>query len=147
MSTVQPSPDLLFSHHMSEARGLRRAIRNRRQFVDYFEAKGMQQHAQAARHDVLKLRASLFDQLSQARDALATPKTTRRKTVMKTLTTVVTAFALAAALTACDQNKTAAPAAATEVNVVCQQYTQLKPLGAAKETASSPPASVCVALR
>lgn len=58
MSTVQPSPDLLFSHHMSEARGLRRAIRNRRQFVDYFEAKGMQQHAQAARHDVLKLRAS-----------------------------------------------------------------------------------------
>ncbi|MCP3050724.1 hypothetical protein K6X12_06385 [Xanthomonas euvesicatoria pv. allii] len=71
MSSLLPSPELMFSHYMSEARGLRRAIRNRRQFVDYFEAHGMQRHAHVARHDVLKLRASLFDQLSQARDALA----------------------------------------------------------------------------
>lgn len=71
MTGPQPSPDLMFAHHMEEARGLRRAIRNTRQYVDYLESKGMQCRAQRAQRDVLKLRANLFDHISQARDSLA----------------------------------------------------------------------------
>lgn len=69
---------------------------------------------------------------------------------MKTLTTISSAFALAIVLCACGTKQPSShpAAAAREARVVCQQYTNLQPLGTRQETKKTDtPAQACVAVR
>ncbi|WP_150115983.1 MULTISPECIES: hypothetical protein [Xanthomonas] len=71
---------------------------------------------------------------------------------MKSLNYTLVIALIFASLTACSDRKAAvAPTAATvdeAPRVVCQQYTQLKPIGSSKTPSDSSPAvSACVALR
>jgi predicted small lipoprotein YifL len=71
-------------------------------------------------------------------------------TTMKTIITIAAACALVISLTAC-VNKPPAnqpqPTAA-QPRVICQQYTQLQPLGAKQDVAQpKKPAQACVAMR